>query len=172
VPALQTLNDATARRGAGDAVSPVGCLPDRKPTSRADSDDAGQLLLESTNRREERAGTHTLTATERAIAALTAGAVRVYEGICTLARLNQGSVFPSYDWLAEATGLGRATIARALHALDRVGFLVRQRRFTRIEGEGPRYRQTSNVYRALLPASVLGYLPCWMRPSPLPDDQT
>lgn len=128
--------------------------------------DAGRRL-----RREERAGTRTLTATERTIAALTAGAVRVFEEICTLARLNQGRVFPSYDWLAEATGLGRATIARALHTLDRVGFLVRQRRFKRIEGEGPRYRQTSNAYRALLPARVISYLPRWMRPVPVPDDQ-
>jgi len=140
--------------------------PDRLLRACRRALDAGRRL-----RREARAGTRTLTATERAIAALTAGAVRVYEEICTLARLNQGRVFPSYDWLAEATGLGRATIARALHALDRVGFLVRQRRFTRVEGEGPRYRQTSNAYRVLLPARVLAYLPRWMRPAPLPDDQ-
>ena len=140
--------------------------PDRLLRACRRTLDAGRRL-----RREERAGTRTLTATERSIAALTAGAVRVYEEICTLARLNQGRVFPSYDWLAEATGLGRATIARALHALDRVGFLVRQRRFKRVEGEGPCYRQTSNAYRVLLPARVIGYLPRWMRPAPLPDDQ-
>ncbi|MBB3348866.1 hypothetical protein FHY02_003348 [Sphingomonas sp. BK069] len=33
------------------------------------------------------------------MAALTAGAMRVYEEICTLARLNEGRVFPSYDRL-------------------------------------------------------------------------
>ena len=140
--------------------------PDRLLRACRRTLDAGRRL-----RREARAGTRTLTATERAIAGLTAAAVRVYEEICTLARLNQGRVFPSYDWLAEATGLGRATIARALHALDRVGFLVRQRRFKRVEGEGPRYRQTSNAYRTLLPAHVLTYLPRWMRPSPVPADQ-
>jgi biotin operon repressor len=128
--------------------------------------DAGRRL-----RREERAGARVLTASERAIAALTAGAVRVYEEMCTLARLNHGKVYPSYDWLAEATGLGRATVARAIVLLERVGFLVRQRRFKRVAGEGPRYRQTSNAYRALLPARVLGYLPRWMRPAPLPVDQ-
>jgi len=133
--------------------------------------DAGRRLA-----REARAGTRTLSVTERRLAALTAGAVRVFEEICTLARLNRGRVFPSYDWLAEATGLGRATIARALVLLEAAGFLVRQRRFTRDEGqgmgagEGPRYRQTSNAYRALLPASVRAYLPRWMRPAPLPDD--
>jgi len=128
--------------------------------------DAGRRL-----RREERAGTRTLSATERSIAGLTAAAVRVFEELCTLARLNAGRVYPSYDWLAEATALGRATVARALHALERCGFLVRQRRFKRVEGEGPRYRQTSNAYRPLLPTRVLAYLPRWMRPAPLPVDQ-
>ena len=79
-------------------------------------------------------------------------------------------VFPSYDHLVEATGLGRATVARAIAALDRVGFLVRQRRFKRLEGEGsgPRYKQTSNVYWAFLPKFILPFLPRWMRPAPVP----
>ena len=128
--------------------------PDRLLRACRRALDAGRRL-----RREARADTRILTATERAIAGLTAAAVRVYEKICTLTRLNQGRVFPSYDWLAEAT------------ALDRVGFLVRQRRFKRIEGEGARYRQASNAYRPLLPSRVLAYLPRWMRPAPLPDDQ-
>ena len=140
--------------------------PDRLLRACRRALDAGRRLA-----REARAGTRTLTAIERAIAALTAGSVRVFEEICTLARLNRGRVYPSYDWLAEATGLGRATIARAIVLLERVGFLVRQRRFKRVEGEGPRYRQTSNAYRPLLPSRVLGYLPRWMRPAPLPVDQ-
>lgn len=129
--------------------------------------DAGRRL-----RREARSGARTLTRSERAIAALTGGAIRVYEELLTLARLNGGRVYPSYDWLAEATALGRATVARALHLLEAVGFLVRQRRFTRIAGEGPgpRYKQTSNAYRPMLPSQVLAYLPRWMRPAPLPDD--
>lgn len=129
--------------------------------------DAGRRL-----RREARAGSRILSATERRIAMLTAGAVRVYEEILTLARLNFGRVFPSYDHLAEATSLGRATIARAIHILEDIGFLIRQRRFKRIEAEGagPRYRQTSNVYRPTLPQRVLVYLPRWMRPAPVPDD--
>ncbi|MBJ6123323.1 helix-turn-helix domain-containing protein [Sphingomonas mollis] len=130
--------------------------------------DAGRQLA-----REARAGTRDLTRTERAIAALTAGAVRVYEEMLTLARLNRGRVYPSYDYLAEATKLGRATIARALHILEGIGFIVRQRRFKRVEGEGPgpRYKQTSNVYRPALPKIVMAYLPRWMRPAPVPDDQ-
>jgi predicted transcriptional regulator len=129
--------------------------------------DAGRQL-----RREARSGARTLSAVERRIAALTAAAVRVYEEILTLARLNRGQVFPSYDHLSDATSLGRATIARALHSLEALGFLVRQRRFKRVEadGPGPRYRQTSNVYRPILPQCVLAYLPRWMRPAPRPDD--
>lgn len=131
--------------------------------------DAGRRL-----KRASRADGRDLSADERAIAGLTAGAVRVFEEICTLARLNAGRVFPTYDWLAEATALGRATVARALSALEAAGFLIRQRRFKRVEGEGrepgPRYAQTSNVYRPLLPARVMGMLPRWRRPAPLPVD--
>jgi predicted transcriptional regulator len=129
--------------------------------------DAGRQLA-----REARAGARTLTSAERLLTRLTAASVRIFEEILTLARLNRGRVFPSYDWLAEATGLGRATVARALAILEAIGFLVRQRRFKRIEGDGPgpRYEQTSNAYRALLPGFLLAYLPRWMRPAPVPDD--
>lgn len=123
-------------------------------------------------KRAARAEGRALSAAERAVAALTAGAVRVYEELLTLARLNQGRVYPSYDHLAEATALGRATIARALHVLEAAGFLVRQRRFRRVENEGPgpRWEQTSNAYRPTLPQRILGLLPRRLRPAPLPDD--
>lgn len=129
--------------------------------------DSGRRL-----RRIERRGERTLSAAERQLTRLTGGAVRVYEEICTLARLNQGRVFPSYDWLAEATGLGRATVARALAVLEGLGFLVRQRRFRRVEGQGssPRYAQTSNAYRPVLPRRIASCLPRWLRPAPPPDD--
>jgi hypothetical protein len=133
--------------------------------------DAGRRL-----KRDMRAGGRlegrVLSPAETALAGLTAGAVRVFEEICTLARLNQGRVFPSYDRLAAATALGRATVARSLRALELAGFLLRQRRFKRVEGEGegPRYAQTSNVYRPLLPARLLAHLPRWLSPPPLPDD--
>jgi DNA-binding transcriptional ArsR family regulator len=124
-------------------------------------------------RREARGGTKVLDAAETAIAALTAGAVRVFEELLTLARLNRGRVFPSYDHLAAATGLGRATIARGLRALEAAGLLVTQRRFNRVEGDGagPRYAQTSNAYRPALPSRLLSLLPRALRPAPLPDDQ-
>lgn len=130
--------------------------------------DAGRQL-----RREARCDGRVLTPAEQRLTTLTAASVRVLEEILTLARLNKGRVFPSYDYLADATSLGRATVARALRILENIGFLVRQRRFKRVEGDGPgpRYAQTSNVYRAFLPDTIQRYLPRWMRPAPLPDDQ-
>jgi len=127
--------------------------------------DAGRRL-----RRDVRADPRELTAPERAMAALTAGAVRVFEEICTLARLNAGRVFPSYDHLARATALGRATVARALNLLEAAGFLERQRRFCRGDDGQARYRQTSNLYRALCPAALLRFLPRRFATPPLPDD--
>lgn len=129
--------------------------------------DAGRRV-----RRAARIEERELTPPERALAAISAGAVRVYEEICTLARLNRGRVYPSYDRLAEKTALGRATIARAIDALEDAGFLVRQRRFRRVEGEGagPRWEQTSNAYRPTLPARVMALLPRWLRPAPPPAD--
>ncbi|WP_433911479.1 helix-turn-helix domain-containing protein [Sphingomonas yabuuchiae] len=113
-----------------------------------------------------------LTGPERLLASLTAGAVRVYEELCTLARLNGGKVYPSYDRLATATALGRATVARAITILEQAGFLVRQRRFRRVEGEGPspRWEQTTNAYRPVAPKRLLSLLPRWLRPAPMPDD--
>ena len=130
--------------------------------------DAGRRAKRAA-RREDRV----LDGAERVMAALTAGAVRVFEEICTLARLNAGRVFPSYDYLAEATALGRATIARALATLEGAGFLIRQRRFARVAGEGPgpRYAQTSNVYRPTLPHRLLRFLPRWLSPPPLPIEE-
>jgi DNA-binding transcriptional regulator YhcF (GntR family) len=149
-------------------VPPAKGETDRMLCAARRSLDAGRQL-----RREARQGTRVLTPAERLLTTLTAASVRVFEEILTLARLNRGRVFPSYDYLAEATSLGRATIARALTILEAIGFLVRQRRFKRIEAEGPgpRYEQTSNAYRAMLPNTVQAYLPRWVRPAPLPDDE-
>lgn len=130
--------------------------------------DAGRQL-----RSEARRDGRRLTPVERLLTTLTSASVRVFEEILTLCRLNCGRVFPSYDHLAQATSLGRATVARGIAILERIGFLVRQRRFKRIDGDGPgpRYAQTSNAYRAFLPKAVLAYLPRWMRPAPVPDDE-
>lgn len=148
-------------------AAPAKGEPDRLVRVARAALDTGRRL-----KRAVRAEGRTLSPAERALAAMTAGAVRVYEELCTLARLNAGRVYPSYDWLAQATALGRATVARALAVLEGAGFLVRQRRFQRVAGEGPgpRYEQTSNAYRPTLPQRLLAHLPRWARPAPLPAD--
>ena len=166
---------ATVRRDsleAGSFEEMFFCIPAKGETDRLLRTAQRTLDAARRLRRDARAGTRTLTVSERTITALTAGAVRVYEELLTLARLNRGRVYPSYDHLSEATGLGRATVARALRVLEAIGFVLRQRRFKRVAGDGPgpRYTQTSNAYRAMLPQRVLAYLPRWMRPAPLPDD--
>lgn len=140
---------------------------DRLLRAARDALDAGRRL-----RRATRAGGRVLDASEHALAALTAGAVRVFEELCALARVNNGRVYPSYDRLAAVTALGRATVARGLQALEAAGFLVRRRRFVRVEGEGasPRYAQTSNAYRLSLPRALGRLLPHWRRPPPVPVD--
>ncbi|WP_085811348.1 helix-turn-helix domain-containing protein [Sphingomonas sp. TZW2008] len=171
-------------------VVPAKGEPDRLVRMARAALDAGRRL-----KRAVRAEARVLSPAEAALTAMTAGAVRVFEALCTLARLNQGRVFPTYDWLAEATALGRATVARGLRALELAGFLVRQRRFKRVGaaagramdsaatgdpggdpgiGEArsgaPRYAQTSNAYRPLAPVRLLPHLPRWMAPPPLPAD--
>ena len=168
---------APVRRGSIEAVTfeeAFFAVPSKGETDRLLRMARAALDAARRLRRIERSGARALTAAERRLTVLTAGAVRVYEEICTLARLNRGQVFPSYYHLARATALGRATVARALRALEAAGFLVRQRRFRRVEaGEadgGPRYKQTSNVYRPTLPGQLLALLPRWLRPAPPPAD--
>ena len=123
-------------------------------------------------RREQLAG-RKLTPFEVAIVAITPATVRVYEEILTLARLCGGRVFPSYERIADATELGRTTVSRAIAILKDIGLLDWQRRFKRVEveGAGVRYKQTSNAYRAALPARLAAYLPRWMRRPPVPIDE-
>jgi DNA-binding transcriptional ArsR family regulator len=141
--------------------------PDRMLAKARYALDAGRKLL-----REHKAGLRSLTASERLLTTLTASAVRIYEELTKLARLCAGKVYPSYDHLVEATGLGRSTVRRALAVLEVIGFIIRQRRFKRVEadGPGPRFKQTSNVYRILTPKSVHRYTPRWMRSAPPPVD--
>jgi DNA-binding transcriptional regulator YhcF (GntR family) len=135
---------------------------------------AKQTLIAGKNlRRAAVAEGRSLSASERLLSSLTRSAIDVYERLLTIARVCHGRIFPSYDDLAEKTGLGRATVARALAVLEAIGFLVRQRRFVRVASDepGPRYEQTSNAYRLLLPERVMKFIPRWLRPAPLPDDE-
>ncbi|SEM73764.1 Helix-turn-helix domain-containing protein [Sphingomonas gellani] len=134
---------------------------------------AGKLLDEGRRLKRKQRGGEELSVAERAVAAMTAAAVRVYQEFCTLWRVTKGQLYPSYDYLAERTELGRRTVARAIVILEKVGLLIRQRRFARVEAEGagPRWHQTSNVYRPVLAKALMTFLPRSMRPAPPPVDE-
>jgi biotin operon repressor len=110
---------------------------------------------------------------ERLLTQLTDTTIRVYEELTALARACKGELFPSYETLAARTSRSRNSVWRAIGLLEALGFICRQRRFKRIQadGPGPRYEQTSNVYRLELPAFAEKLLPFWQRPAPKPDDQ-
>lgn len=122
--------------------------------------------------RQARAEGRRLDAVERAATTLTLAAVDVMERLLVYWRTCKGAVYPSYDKLAHDTGLGRATVARALKQLIAAGFLVCQRRFVRVEdeGPGPRRKQTSNAYCPVFAQKLVSARPRWMRPAPIPDD--
>lgn len=71
-----------------------------------------------------------------------------------------GRTDPSYDRLQEVTGYCRATIAKAIAALERAGIIRVIRRMIRVATpEGVRFRQLSNAYgfvagQALSPMSA------------------
>ena len=81
-----------------------------------------------------------------------------------------GRLDMSYEWLSAKTGFSRPTIATALSRLKQHGFLEAVRRFVRVaaEGIGPRYKQTSNVYRLALPAVARRLLGLKAVPPPAP----
>ena len=112
------------------------------------------------------------TALEAAILRFNRTTLAVLEELLRITRVQAGRVYPTLEYLAEKVGLGRRTIVRALALLAELGFVLSQRRFKRVEidGVGPRYKQTSNAYRMLMPAWVEAHLPRWMRPAPVPAD--
>lgn len=112
------------------------------------------------------------TRLEAAILCFNRNTLAVLEELLRIARVQAGRVYPTLDYLAEKVGLGRRTVVRAIALLTELGFVLAQRRFKRVdvEGVGPRYKQTSNAYRTLMPAWIEAYLPRWMRPAPLPVD--
>jgi biotin operon repressor len=124
-------------------------------------------------RRDTRSEGRELSFQERLLTGLTDTTVRVFEELTALARACKGELFPSYETLAARTSRSRNSVWRAISLLEALGFVSRQRRFKRLknEGPGPRYEQTSNVYRLDLPAFALKLLPFWLRPAPKPVDQ-
>lgn len=130
---------------------------------------SGRMSLRAKIAHEEREPTKF----EAAILRLNRNALAVLDELLQIARVQAGRVYPTLDHLADKVGIGRKTVVRALAVLAEIGFVVSQRRFKRVdvEGVGPRYKQTSNAYRMLVPAAIAAYLPRWMRPAPLPADE-
>ena len=142
--------------GASDRILKAACLfADRRRSERRAA---------RSERAERRVGDELNT--------LTGSALRLFQELCAMTRNFRGKVFPSYDHLARATGLGRATIARALQRLTALGFLTIRRRCVRLtpEGPGPRYAQASNAYRIEMPAQAERLLPQSMQAAPVPCD--
>lgn len=112
------------------------------------------------------------TPREAAILRFSRNTLAVLDALLRIARVQAGRVYPTLDYLAEAVGVGRRTVIRALALLTELGFVLTQRRFKRVDvdGVGPRYKQTSNAYRMLMPAWIEAHLPRWLRPAPLPAD--
>lgn len=109
---------------------------------------------------------HTLETFERATKR--AGCANGQLGRCTLivarvlllkfANATTGRCFPSYDAIQKATGLCRATIAKALMALEDIGALQITRRLRRDrDAVGNLFaRQASNLYRFVMLPRLVG----------------
>ena len=105
--------------------------------------------------------------------AITASSVRVYEALLRMERLFRGKVIPSYERIAEWAHVSRATVARAVNALEAIGLLARLRRYIYHKDPvaGARSEQTSNAYRLELPRKLVALFDSRSRrrPAPLPD---
>lgn len=141
--------------------------PDRQLKALKLAVDEGKKLAREARRRGE-----PLLGQDQLLAQLTDLTARVYEVFVTLSRVCKGEVYPSYDQIAKKSGRGRASVARAIKLLEALGFLVKVRRFKKVEGEGPgpRYEQTSNAYRLSLPEFAAKLFPTRRAPAPKPDD--
>ena len=117
---------------------------------RAAALSAGRANLRARIAHEEREP----TPREAAILRFSRNTLAVLEALLRIARVQAGRVYPTLEYLAETVGIGRRTVIRALALLTELGFVLAQRRFKRVEidGVGPRYKQTSNAYRMLMPA--------------------
>jgi len=105
---------------------------------------------------------------------LTNACYRIYRYLTSVGRTCKGEIRPGYEQIASQTSLARATVARSLRQLEKAGFLVKQRRFKRVEknGPGPRWIQTSNAYRLAWPEALKNWLSPNQSAVPTPDDDS
>ncbi len=120
-------------------------------------------------RREKRE----LTPFEQLCAGITNSTIRVYEALLRMEKRFRGRVYPSYELIAEWAVVSRATVHRALEALEAIGLLARLRRYitTKSETVGARSEQTSNAYRMELPKILRDLIERRFRPAPIPEDE-
>lgn len=100
-------------------------------------------------------------------------AIEILEYMANLIDYRTGRLEPSLDYLMEKLARSRDAIVRALRALRDHGFIDWIRRYvpTGAEGYGqPKYQQTSNAYRLLLPQKAIALLGRYAKPSPVSDD--
>lgn len=120
-----------------------------------------------------RASQTSLSAEDEALSQLTFHQLKVFRALANLARNCRGKIYPSLEHIARVAVVARRTVVRALQVLEGLGLIERQRRYVKLdaEGPGPRVRQTSNVYRVAVPQWLSRLLPEWRRPTPLPADE-
>lgn len=99
-------------------------------------------------------------------------ALEVLDYLANLVDYRTGRLEPSLDTLMAKLHRSRDAIVRALKALRTHGFIDWLRRFipTGNEGRGPKYHQTSNAYRLILPNKALENLGPYGKKAPTPDD--
>ena len=114
-----------------------------------------------------------LTLFERQCVQITNSAIRVYNALLRMEKRFRGRVFPSYEKIAEWATVSRATVHRALSALEEIGLLARLRRYDYQKSEkvGARSTQTSNAYRMELPRLLRELIGARYRPAPVPQDE-
>ncbi|TKW64644.1 MAG: helix-turn-helix domain-containing protein [Paracoccus denitrificans] len=143
--------------------------------SRRAIERGGDMMFEIGKRalRDARRTGRELTAFERKCVRITGSTLRVLATMLYMDKLFKGRVYPSYEMIADWAIVSRATVHRALKALEAAGLLARLRRYVQTEDEtiGARSEQTSNAYRLELPAVVRDLIERRFRPAPMPDDE-
>lgn len=83
-----------------------------------------------------------------------ANGVAVLRYLYNEARRNAGYCCPSRDQIAEALKISRSCVEDTLRALRDCGLIEWIRRTIKGEGEGPERKQTSNLYRFVMPKAL------------------
>lgn len=100
-------------------------------------------------------------------------ALEILDYLSNLVDYHTGRLEPSLDTMMQRLNRSRDAIVRALKALRSHGFIDWLRRYVPTGEEGfgkPKYHQTSNAYRLLMPSAALKALGRYGTKAPIPDD--